>query len=49
MGAGRDSRYSGARMGIGESGDNGGLLGSVGVVGGHYGGIRGVLGGWQGL
>ena len=38
LGAGRDSRYSGARRGIGHIGE---LLGDVG---GCFGGVRGVLG-----
>ena len=53
MGAGRDCRYSGARRGMGASGDIRGLLGGVGVLLGvwrHQGvGVSGMYWGWQGL
>ena len=41
LGADRDSRYSGARRGIGASGDIGGLLGGVE---GCFRGVRGIRG-----
>ena len=51
IGAGRDSRYSGARRDIGESGVPGGVGAVLGVSGGHQEveGVRGVLRGWHGL
>ena len=45
LGAGRHSRYSGARKGIGVSGVPMGCRGPFGASGG----VKGVLGGWQEL
>ena len=47
--ASRDSRYSGARKGIGTSGGIGELLACVGAVLGVLGGIRRYIGGIGGL